>query len=335
MWQWQKVQKLSRQKFVKNIRRERVLILHFLQNTYSFSGNHTFPTMLQSMTGFGKSTAENLQYKVTVETRSVNSKQADITVRLPGEVRSIEMDLRRKITSALHRGKIELFVTLEKVSQLGGIHIDTDLATTYWEEILRLHRHTNIPLPEDPMSLILRLPSVLLSTTDEEGDLELLSLVNQATSGALLAHQEFREQEGAALERKFRQNIETIRHLLEQISPYESERITQVKQRLEETLQSYTGIDYDSGRLEQEMIYYIEKLDITEEKIRLSNHLSYFLDTMQNEQKQGRKLGFITQEIGREINTLGSKAGHSEIQKIVVQMKDQLEQIKEQVLNIL
>ena len=291
--------------------------------------------MLQSMTGFGKAIAESDKYKVTVETRSVNSKQADVSMRLPAGVRSIEMDLRRKVTSELGRGKIDVFVNIDKLHRDGMVSVDTVAAKHYWEELKRVHRETSIPLPQDPMRSILSLPGIVVVLSDDDEDLELIELVNTAVDSAIREHKEFRIREGNALEGKFVENIETIRTLLSQVIPFESERIDNVRARLQEGLKKHTDNDYDPSRMEQEMIFYIEKLDITEEKQRLKAHLNYFLETMQRDKSQGRKLGFIAQEIGREINTLGSKANHAEIQKLVVKMKDQLEQIKEQVLNIL
>ena len=308
----------------------------FIRGLFPFSLLYPFlTTMLQSMTGFGKATAQNDFYKVTVETRSVNSKQADLSVRIPSDIRAIEMDLRRKATQTLLRGKIDIIVSVERQSQQGRVRIDAELAEHYWNAIQDLSLKTGIDMPQDPMRTVLLMPHVLVTTPTEDEDLELMSLTHRALDGALLAHQEFRMQEGEALEKAFEKNIKTIQDLLTQVEPYENERIETVRNKLKESLQKLSELNMDNGRLEQEMIFYIEKLDVTEEKNRLQNHLQYFLDTMRLETVQGRKLGFIAQEIGREINTLGSKANHTEIQKIVVLMKDQLEQIKEQVLNIL
>ncbi len=288
------------------------------------------------MTGFGKAVVETPGKRITVEIRSVNSKQSDISVKLPTALRPIEMEVRKRLNQTLLRGKIDTYILLEDLSNTPKTKIDGTLMAQYHAELRRIAEKTGIPMPQDPMRTLLTMPNIYVSnddTTEESSsDEDTLTAVDRAID-ALVA---FRCQEGEALAEGFRQNIGRIRTLLSEVEPYEKERIDNVRSRLEEGLQKYIETDYDRNRLEQELIYYIEKLDINEEKSRLLNHLDYFVATMEHtEPGEGRKLGFIAQEIGREINTLGSKSNHAEMQKIVVKMKDELEQIKEQVLNIL
>ncbi len=288
------------------------------------------------MTGFGKAVAETSGKRITVEIRSVNSKQSDISVKLPTALRPIEMEVRKRLNQTLLRGKIDTYILLEDLSNTPKTKIDGTLMAQYHVELRRIAEETGIPMPQDPMRTLLTMPNIYVSnddTTEESSpDEDTLTAVDRAID-ALVA---FRRQEGEALAEGFRKNIGRIRTLLSEVEPYEKERIDNIRSRLEEGLQKYIETDYDRNRLEQELIYYIEKLDINEEKSRLLNHLDYFVTTMEHtEPGEGRKLGFIAQEIGREINTLGSKSNHAEMQKIVVKMKDELEQIKEQVLNIL
>lgn len=293
--------------------------------------------MILSMTGFGKSVIEANNKRVTIEIRSVNGKQSDISLRVPAALRPLEMEMRKRINQSLLRGKIDVFLTLEDLSNLPKTQVDTQLVGQYWEILKSISAETGIPMPEDPMRTLLSMPNVYVSNNTEEAEEATYEAITmEALDNAIKAHISFREQEGLALAQGFRNNIEKIRNLLSEVEPYEKERIDNVRARLEEGLQKYIETDYDKNRLEQELIYYIEKLDINEEKSRLANHLDYFIKTMDsNEEGEGRKLGFIAQEIGREINTLGSKSNHAELQKIVVKMKDELEQIKEQVLNVL
>ncbi|MDO5036146.1 MAG: YicC/YloC family endoribonuclease [Porphyromonas sp.] len=293
--------------------------------------------MIHSMTGFGKSEAESEHLKITVELRSVNSKQADVYFRIPNELRFLEMILRKEIATTLLRGKIDLFVRLEMLHADDEVKLDEEVLRHYWTELQRVSEVVGVPLAKDPMQTILQLPGAIVTGEIAEiPEEELEELTLSTLREAMNNLQSFRAQEGEALAVGFMENIGNIRSLLEQVAPYEEERITDVRQRLEEGMQKYLQVDYDRSRLEQEMIYYIEKLDINEEKSRLSNHLKYFEETLkQSEPGQGRKLGFIAQEIGREVNTLGSKSNHAEMQKLVVKMKDELEQIKEQVLNVL
>lgn len=289
------------------------------------------------MTGFGKAEAKTTNKKISIEIRCINSKQADISLRLPTELRSIEMSARKLITRRLNRGKIDVFANYEQLHTEPSISLNTPLAIKYWENLQAFSQETHIPLPEDPMRMIINMPGVMETPQeDEEEGKELEEITLQAIDEACSKVNEFRAQEGQALYNGFKANATAIAKLLDSVEPYESERITEIRQRIEEGLSKYVDIDYDRSRLEQEMIFYIEKLDVNEEKNRLRNHLKYFLETLDhNEVGQGRKLGFIAQEMGREINTLGSKSNHATLQKIVVKMKDELEQIKEQILNVL
>lgn len=294
--------------------------------------------MIHSMTGFGKAEAKAGNKQITVEIRSINSKQADINLRFPSDIRHLEMAARKLITDELQRGKIDVFVSLEQLTEEPSIHLDAELAKKYWEKLQTFSQESGVPFPADPMRTILSLPGVMIHDLPEnpEHAEELERITQAALLEACQNLKEFRDQEGESLYSGFIKNIYTIQELLESVEPYEQERINEVRERLEEGLKKYVEVDYDRSRLEQEMIYYIEKLDVNEEKNRLKNHLEYFLNTLeQDEVGQGRKLGFIAQEIGREINTLGSKSNHAVMQKIVVKMKDELEQIKEQVFNVL
>lgn len=294
--------------------------------------------MIHSMTGFGKAEAKTATKKITVEVRSVNSKQADLSLRCPSEIRHIEMPARKLVSAKLQRGKIDLFITYEQLHTEPSISLNQELAGKYWALLQDFSQATSIPLPSDPMRTIMNMPGVIENdrkeSEEDEHALEEISM--KAITEACDHLNEFRLQEGQALYNGFVKNIQEISTLLDSITPYEEERITEIRQRIEEGISKYVDVDYDRSRLEQEMIYYIEKLDVNEEKNRLRNHLKYFLETLDLEEVgQGRKLGFISQEMGREINTLGSKSNHATLQKIVVKMKDELEQIKEQVLNVL
>ena len=293
--------------------------------------------MLHSMTGFGKAEAKSETRKVTAEVRSLNSKQADISLRLPFDLRSAEIEIRKLVADELLRGKIDVYISSERLHEEPGVSFDAELAKGYWAELQALSEGTGIPMLTDPMRTILTLNGVQRSREESEEELgELHDLALEALRGALERLKEFRAQEGLSLYKVFADNNRAISELLALTKPYEEERLAEIKQRLEDNLKKYIDHEYDPGRLEQEMIFYIEKLDVNEEKNRLKNHLKYFAETMDlPEPGQGRKLGFIAQEMGREINTLGSKSNHAELQKIVVKMKDHLEQIKEQVLNVL
>ncbi len=286
------------------------------------------------MTGYGKSVAELPNKKITVEVKSLNSKQLDISTRLPYIYKEKDISVRNTVSRKLNRGKIDLNINVETISKNVSTKINHDILKQYLQDLKPLVAELGVSEPNDWISTLLQLPDVMKQEI-EELDEDEWAVIEKAIDNSLEGVIEFRLQEGAMLKNILSEKIENIRQLLIEIEPYESERLEKVKSKITEGLTNLENADYDKNRFEQEMIYYIEKLDVSEEKNRLSNHLDYFIETMNDEVSQGKKLGFITQEIGREINTLGSKSNHSEMQRIVVQMKDELEQIKEQILNIL
>lgn len=288
------------------------------------------------MTGYGRAEKSGEGKKVTVEIYSVNSKNADVNVHIPGHLRTLEQDIRKRTTTRCLRGKMDVYVSVDHLETQAPLTLDEQVAATYWERLQQLSHDTCIPLPQDPMRLIIGFQGVLHTVEIDEAERESDGrLVMEALEEAVDHFIAFRAQEGESLYRVFQENIEAIRTLIGSTEPYEQERIDTVRERLETELRRVTQNNFDASRLEQEMIYYIDKLDVHEERNRLINHLSYFESTMDGEVGQGRKLGFIAQEIGREINTFGSKSNHATLQKITVKMKDHLEQIKEQVLNVL
>ncbi len=292
--------------------------------------------MIQSMTGYGKAIADLADKKINIEIKSLNSKALDLSTRIAPVYREKEIEIRNEISKALERGKVDFSLWIEKkdAEQL-ATPINQDVVMAYYKRIKEISASAGIPEPADWFSTLLRLPDVMTKTETQELSEEEWKVVHAAVVEAINGLVEFRKQEGAALEKKFREKIDNITRLLEQVTPYETERVGKIKEHIVEALEKTLSIDYDKNRLEQELIYYIEKLDINEEKQRLGNHLKYFISTLEGGSGQGKKLGFIAQEMGREINTLGSKSNHAEMQKIVVQMKDELEQIKEQVLNVM
>ena len=290
--------------------------------------------MIQSMTGFGKVTAELPDKKITVEVKALNSKQLDLFTRIPSIYREKEMEIRSLLSQKLERGKIELIISVENIGKDTATKINTATIESYKKQIEEIAETLNINKPTEWFPTLMRLPDVIKTETAEVNENEWDTL-NKTINEAIKKFCEFRIQEGDMLCKLFTQKISNIYELLKQIEPYEKERLEKIKARITENLQKLTDVQVDSNRLEQEMIYYIEKLDINEEKTRLDNHLKYFIETLKSHHGQGKKLGFIAQEIGREVNTLGSKSNHAEMQQIVVQMKDELEQIKEQVLNVL
>lgn len=291
--------------------------------------------MVQSMTGFGKSTCEYGNKKIVVEIKSLNSKQLDLSTRISGLYREKDIEIRTELSQQLERGKIDFALYVDNSGKESVSQINQSVLMAYYEQIKQISDNLKIDVPANWFDVLLRLPDALKTDTvemDENEWKEIKIAVNQAIEQL----KEFRIQEGKSLENVFITKINRIAELLEQVAPFEGERIEKIKAKLEENLQSISDkISYDKNRLEQELIFYIEKLDVNEEKVRLKTHLDYFIETMQHEKSPGKKLGFIAQEIGREVNTLGSKSNHSEMQKIVVLMKDELEQIKEQVLNVL
>ena len=292
--------------------------------------------MIQSMTGYGKATAELSDKKINVEIKSLNSKAMDLSTRIAPLYREKEIEIRNEIAKALERGKVDFSLWIDKKDACELITpINQDVVVAYYERIRTISETTGIPVPEDWFSTLLRMPDVMTKNDIQELSEEEWKAVHATVLQAIQSLVDFRIQEGAALEKKFREKISNIAKLLTSVDPYEKERVEKIKERITDALEKTISVDYDKNRLEQELIYYIEKLDINEEKQRLSNHLKYFINTMEDGSGQGKKLGFIAQEMGREINTLGSKSNHAEMQKIVVQMKDELEQIKEQVLNVM
>lgn len=290
--------------------------------------------MILSMTGFGKAVVEMNDKKITTEIKSLNSKQLDLTIRIPQQYRECELPLRSLVAAELERGKVDLAITVESNAGTSQSIINKSLAFEYKRQIEDLAQEIGVPEPEDWYSVLLRMPDIMKTEMPDMDDAEKVAL-NDAVSNAIKELVAFRTQEGNRLELFFKEKIENIQQLLNEVPKYEQERIEKIRGRIVDALEKLKNEDYDKNRLEQEMIFYIEKLDITEEKLRLQNHLDYFLSTMETGHGQGKKLGFISQEMGREINTLGSKANHAELQRIVVRMKDQLEQIKEQVLNVM
>lgn len=288
------------------------------------------------MTGYGKATAEYQGKKITAEIRSLNSKALDLSARLAPAYREKELEIRGIIASTLERGKVEFNLWVEQSEGVADLPVNADLIEAYHQKILLLCRQYDIPEPADWMTCLLRMPDVMSRMTDTpELTAEEWLVAREVVLRAVEQLMEFRRQEGNALQRKFCEKLDNIALLLEQIEPFEKERTVKIKQRLLDALRSIPEVEYDRNRLEQEMIYYLEKLDISEEKQRLANHLKYFRQTMEEGHGQGKKLGFIAQEMGREINTTGSKSNQAEMQNIVVRMKDELEQIKEQVLNVM
>ena len=292
--------------------------------------------MIQSMTGYGKATAELPDKKINVEIKSLNSKAMDLSTRIAPAYREKEIEIRNEISKVLERGKVDFSLWIEKKETAeNATPINQVLVEGYYKQILAISQNLGIPVPADWLQTLLRMPDVMTKTEIQELTEEEWKMVHATVLDAISHLVDFRKQEGAALEKKFREKIANFSSLLEKIAPYENERVVKVKERITDALEKTLSVDYDKNRLEQELIYYIEKLDVNEEKQRLSNHLKYFISTMESGNGQGKKLGFIAQEMGREINTLGSKSNHAEMQKIVVQMKDELEQIKEQVLNVM
>lgn len=295
--------------------------------------------MIRSMTGYGKGTGTSARRTITVEIKSLNSKQMDIQARMPQTMREFEVDMRNHILESLERGKVELMISENLNAGITSVQINEDTLLSYKNQLKTISTHIGVSEPEDWYSVLMRLPDVLTVETISFNDDDRKAL-DIALNEALDAIDKFRIAEGRKLYGFFISKIESLYELLSEVEPFESGRVPKIKCRLEEQLQRLDTIEYDKGRLEQELIYYIEKLDITEEKTRLRAHLQYFVETMGDadsfsEKGQGKKLGFIAQEMGREINTLGSKSNEAEMQMIVVRMKDELEQIKEQVLNVL
>lgn len=287
------------------------------------------------MTGYGKATAVYNGKKINIEIKSLNSKALDLSTRIASLYREKEIEIRALIAATLERGKVDFSLWVEKDENLSATPINAAILENYYKQIQNISTERNIPLPNDWFATLLRMPDVLTRAEVEELSDEEWAAVKKGIEEALQKLVDFRKQEGAALYKKFSEKLENIGALLQSIEPYEKSRTEKIRQRIIDGLNSIPEVEYDRNRLEQEMIYYIEKLDINEEKQRLANHLKYFKETMDQGHGQGKKLGFIAQEMGREINTTGSKSNQAEMQQIVVKMKDELEQIKEQVLNVM
>lgn len=288
------------------------------------------------MTGYGKAVVAYKEKKINVEVKSLNSKSLDLSARITPLYREKEMEIRRLLAQKLERGKVDFSLWVEKESTVDATPINAALVENYYKQIKAISASTGIPEPEDWFTTLLRLPDVTAKTEVEVLDDEEWEVAQQAINEAIEKLTEFRKQEGAALQKKFTEKIDNIANLLKSIEPFEKSRVPKIREKIIDGLKQIPEVDYDKNRLEQELIYYIEKLDINEEKQRLTNHLKYFHETMKESgHGVGKKLGFIAQEMGREINTTGSKSNQAEMQNIVVKMKDELEQIKEQVLNAL
>jgi uncharacterized protein (TIGR00255 family) len=288
------------------------------------------------MTGYGKAVVTYKEKKINVEIKSLNSKSLDLSTRIAPLYREKEMEMRQMVSAALVRGKIDLNVWIEKEAGADATPINGALVENYFKQIKEIAEKVGFEVaPDQLLPTLMRMPDVLAKTEVETLTDEEWAAVKQALTQSIDAITEFRRQEGAALQKKFTEKIDNIAALLASIEPYEKSRVEKIRQRIVGGLSSIPEVEYDKNRLEQELIYYIEKLDISEEKQRLTNHLRYFRETMEQDDCQGKKLGFIAQEMGREINTTGSKSNQAELQNIVVKMKDELEQIKEQVLNAL
>jgi uncharacterized protein (TIGR00255 family) len=292
--------------------------------------------MIQSMTGYGRATVTFQAKKIHIEVKSLNSKALDLSTRIAPIYRDKEMEIRQMIAKALIRGKVDFSIWIEKKDDTqANMPINSAIVEAYYNQIKAISAKTGIPEPQNWYDVLLRLPDTLGKPEEEELSEEEWTAVHEGIENALSDLQAFRRQEGAALEKKFHEKVDNIEALLKSIEPYEKSRVPKIKEAIVKGLEQIPEVEYDKNRLEQELIYYIEKLDISEEKQRLTNHLKYFRETLDEDKPNGKKLGFIAQEMGREINTTGSKSNQAEMQNIVVKMKDELEQIKEQVLNAL
>ena len=291
--------------------------------------------MIFSMTGYGKATCTLPQKKINIEIRSLNSKQLDINSRIPGLYREKEIEIRNKISNRLYRGKVDISFSVEAEIPDRVTKINQQIIESYFQQLKPVADKLNIDQTSDFLRVIMPLPDTTKTEQAELNDQEWQEL-SKSIDSAIDDIITFRQQEGEALSREVTQRIDNIRKLLSEIEPHEKERIERIKERIRENLQTIAEKgSVDENRFEQELIYYIEKLDVTEEKVRLANHLDYFIETLTSDKPIGKKLGFISQEIGREVNTLGSKANDAALQRIVIQMKDELEKIKEQILNVL
>ena len=291
--------------------------------------------MIHSMTGYGQTVVNHNNKKIHIEIKSLNSKNLDVTTRIASIYREHEIEIRQTIATQLQREKIDLAIWIEYNTEHASLPIDPQIIKKYYTQLKDIITQADMPEPTDWLQTILRMPDAIQHNQVETLEEEEWTTVHNAINQAITQLIDFRKQEGTALQAMFQEKISNIATLMQQIDKYETQRVDKIKSRIIDNLQQLHEVEYDRNRLEQELIYYIEKLDISEEKQRLANHLTYFTQTMNDQPGQGKKLGFIAQEMGREINTTGSKSNNAEMQNIVVKMKDELEQIKEQVLNVL
>lgn len=286
--------------------------------------------MIQSMTGFGKATLQLPTKKITIEVKSLNSKGLDLNVRMPSLYREMELGLRNLIASKLERGKIDFSIYIESTAEQTSTRVNVPIVKAYINQLREVYADAD---ETELMKMAVRMPDTMKIEREEIDENEWATIQN-VIEEALQNILNFRKDEGESLEKEFQLRIGNIRQFMNEALALDPERVQAIKERLQTAI-AELQVNVDENRFEQELIYYLEKLDITEEKVRLTNHLDYFLDTIKGTEANGRKLGFITQEMGREINTMGSKSNHAQMQKLVVQMKDELEKIKEQVLNVL
>ncbi len=286
------------------------------------------------MTGYGKAECELSQKKVTIEIKSLNSKQMDLNTRISLVFREKDLEIRRELSDKLVRGKVDFILYTESLGEDAATKINAGIVKSYYRQLEKLSSDLNIPLNDNILQTILALPEVVKNEREELNDQEWKTILIKIGE-AIQALDGFRIQEGAILKQDLVFNVHTITALLSEVDQYEEERVTRIKDKIYEGLKDISIEQINENRLEQEMIFYLEKMDVNEEKVRLLNHCNYFLETLEIQEPVGKKLGFIAQEIGREVNTLGSKANHLEMQKLVIQMKDSLEKIKEQLLNVL
>ncbi|MGL2988448.1 YicC/YloC family endoribonuclease [Flavobacterium sp. RSSA_27] len=286
--------------------------------------------MIQSMTGFGKATLQLPTKKITIEVKSLNSKGLDLNVRMPSLYREMELGLRNLIASKLERGKIDFSIYIESTAEQTSTRVNVPIVKAYINQLREVYADAD---ETELMKMAVRMPDTMKVEREEIDESEWATIQN-VIEEALQNILNFRKDEGESLEKEFQLRIGNIRQFMNEALALDPERVQAIKERLQTAI-AELQVNVDENRFEQELIYYLEKLDITEEKVRLTNHLDYFLDTIKGTEANGRKLGFITQEMGREINTMGSKSNHAQMQKLVVQMKDELEKIKEQVLNVL
>ena len=292
-----------------------------------------FSDMIHSMTGYGKAEQLYNTNNICVEIKTLNSKQLDLSLKLPQELKASEFDYRNEISARLQRGKVDATITITNTDVAQNTHIEKEVVASYFEQINSISKEYNIPEAKDVASIVFRMPGVFVAPTQDYDD-EFLAKIMETLVQALEMTDDFRAKEGVVLKKDLVKRVELILGYLAEVEPFEKNRHEIIKGRLQKNLQELTSGGYDENRFEQELIFYLEKLDITEEKVRLRKHCDYFMETI-DEEGAGKKLGFIAQEMGREINTLGSKANDADIQRLVVKMKDELEKIKEQLFNIL